>query len=646
MLVLSLSIYVEIYYLLLLIILAVYLDKKYIKKQIFLYLLFLCFLSVGLLRFSSFQPQISGEVKAILYNGIQVEDYLIKIDTTNYQLGDIIRAEVILNDFPHSNNDGQFDEATYLKSKGIVYVVYPTEITIIDHHFHLRNKVINFVEKRSDERLKGIYHYLLLGNKTEQITDLSAMASELAIVHVFAISGMHFTLLSEWTSKLLSYWMSEKKAKWISLIFMTIYAICLEGNVAAWRAFLTMVFKQLGIKDDYACFGVVGTLLLLLNPRVMLQTGFIYSMLLYFLVVHTKNMKWSNIFVYLGSMAISSFFQYELMPLGFLFGLVFNLIITAVFPIFLLDLFIGGFLSQLCFYLYQGMLYLMKWACQYSFKLIIGQPPLYLVIAFFMSYIFALEKDAIYKKRHYYIYPLLSVFLMVINPYLNPYGSVTMIDVGQGDCYLISLAYNQENILIDTGGLSYKDVAADIVIPYLKYKGIKKLDTIYISHQDFDHCGALESLKAQFKVEQVIEDFDKNMHQNHVFKQLNTKNYDNENDNSLVIETTLGGLVYLFTGDISIQVEKDLLRSYPQLDVDVLKVGHHGSNTSSCNEWIRKITPKISLISVGKNNQYGHPNKKVINRLKAYGSYIIRSDEAGTFSIYFKDEYSFIEKTK
>ena len=77
---LSLSFYVEIYYLLLLIILAVYLDKKYTKKQIFLYLLFLCFLSVGLFRFSSFQPQISGEVKAILYNGIQVEDYLIKMD--------------------------------------------------------------------------------------------------------------------------------------------------------------------------------------------------------------------------------------------------------------------------------------------------------------------------------------------------------------------------------------------------------------------------------------------------------------------------------------------------------------------------------------------------------------------------------------
>ena len=113
---------------------------------------------------------------------------------------------------------------------------------------------------------------------------------------------------------------------------------------------------------------------------------------------------------------------------------------------------------------------------------------------------------------------------------------------------------------------------------------------------------------------------------------LQTKEYDNENDNSNVIYTNLDGYKFMFMGDASVTTEKEILDKYNLPDIDVLKVGHHGSKTSSSEKFIAEIKPKYSVISVGKNNRYGHPNKEVLENLK--DSKIYRTDEEG--SIMFK----------
>lgn len=112
---------------------------------------------------------------------------------------------------------------------------------------------------------------------------------------------------------------------------------------------------------------------------------------------------------------------------------------------------------------------------------------------------------------------------------------------------------------------------------------------------------------------------------------LQTKEYDNENDNSNVIYTELNNYKFLFMGDASISTEKEILNKYNINNVDVLKVGHHGSNTSSSKDFIESINPKYSIISVGKNNRYGHPNKKVLDNLK--DSKIYRTDIDGSIKI-------------
>ena len=121
---------------------------------------------------------------------------------------------------------------------------------------------------------------------------------------------------------------------------------------------------------------------------------------------------------------------------------------------------------------------------------------------------------------------------------------------------------------------------------------------------------------------------------------LQTKKYDNENDNSNVIYTELNGYKFMFMGDAVVEKEKDILDKYNISDIDVLKVGHHGSKTSSSEKFINSINPKYSLISVGKNNRYGHPKESVLDTLS--NSKIYRTDIDGSIEIKLnKNGYKF-----
>ena len=122
---------------------------------------------------------------------------------------------------------------------------------------------------------------------------------------------------------------------------------------------------------------------------------------------------------------------------------------------------------------------------------------------------------------------------------------------------------------------------------------------------------------------------------------LQTKEYDNENDNSNVIYTELDGYKFMFMGDASITTEKEIMNKYNLPDIDVLKVGHHGSKTSSSKEFINEVNPRYSIISVGKNNRYGHPNKEVLNNLE--NSKIYRTDEDGSIMFKIKNDRFEIE---
>ncbi|MGE7601153.1 DNA internalization-related competence protein ComEC/Rec2 [Peribacillus sp. NPDC097675] len=258
---------------------------------------------------------------------------------------------------------------------------------------------------------------------------------------------------------------------------------------------------------------------------------------------------------------------------------------------------------------------------------------------------------------------------------LSPFGEVHVIDVGQGDSILIILPFNAGNYLVDTGGQitfpleAWKkkrktyNTAEDTIIPLLKSKGIHHLDKLILTHADADHMGSAKELIEHFKVEELIiggwsvdqyqdKDFisvarDKGISMNMVkrgdswkvdgaaFHVLNPyKKEENTNEASIVLYAEIGGFSWLFTGDMGESGEKELIDTYPQLRVDILKVGHHGSKTSSSIPFLEQLHPKAAIISVGKENRYGHPHDQVMETMEENKVNVFRTDEDG--AIIFK----------
>ncbi|MBE6824239.1 MAG: MBL fold metallo-hydrolase [Ruminococcaceae bacterium] len=247
-------------------------------------------------------------------------------------------------------------------------------------------------------------------------------------------------------------------------------------------------------------------------------------------------------------------------------------------------------------------------------------------------------------------------FVTVQSPYINDDGALLVhyIDVGQGDSVL--LESNNDFVLIDAGEVEYGKSVCD----YLKSRGVTSLDYVIATHPHSDHCGGLAEVLKTFETDNFItvetdqqtktwlnvlyavrdsnaNYIDAKVSSTYAFGEATfeimgpySTNYDNYNDYSVVVKATCGATSFLFTGDAEKAAEKELLSHNAELKADVLKVGHHGSYTSTCNEFLSAIDPTYAVISCGKNNDHGHPHKETINKLDDRGILTYRTDELGT----------------
>lgn len=220
------------------------------------------------------------------------------------------------------------------------------------------------------------------------------------------------------------------------------------------------------------------------------------------------------------------------------------------------------------------------------------------------------------------------ICLIILSKISNPFLSISFIDVGQGDAEIIKLPFFDGNILIDTGSkYNYYNLRK-----YLFMNGIYNIDYLIITHDDSDHNGNLESLNNDFNIKNIIIEGKDIGLKNLNLKYLYIDDFDNDNDNSLVYYLNINDIKFLFTGDISSKAEEKLVNKYGDLDIDILKVTHHGSSTGSSEYFIKSILPKISIIST--SGQYNHPSYITIENLEKYLSkYYITKDD-GTIEIY------------
>ena len=414
---------------------------------------------------------------------------------------------------------------------------------------------------------------------------------------------------------------------------------------------------------------------LIINPYNIYNVGFKFSYIisLYLIAFNKIINRYKNYIVktlvtssisFLASIPILINNYFSINIITILSNIIFiPLISIIIFPFSLIILLIPklNFIYELIINILEN---LSLFIINFKIEIIFSKVNIFIIILYYL--IITLVLYNFYQRRYRYIFLMIVILFIHTNiNYIRNNTYITFIDVGQGDSFLMHLPYNKGDILVDTGGKYNYNTSKDI-ISYLKSEGIKNIDFLLISHGDYDHMGEAINLVNNFKVEKVIfncgdfNDLEKelikvldkkkipyfscikelNIDDNKLYF-LNNKDYGNENDNSSVIYTELNNYKFLFMGDAGVEVEEDLIEKYNLNNIDVLKVGHHGSRTSSSKEFIDDINPKYSIVSVGKNNRYGHPNDSVLDNLE--NSKIYRTDEDGSIMFKIKNEKLKIE---
>lgn len=608
------------------------------------------------------------------------EKVLINYDQkTLCQLGSIIKVTGKTEVPKPNTNFFLFNYKNYLLSKNIKITFKAEKIEIIKNNKQFKYKIINKLNKKiNNYKSKKYMQSLILGNNIID-EEIKESYQQNGISHLLAISGMHILILSGTLLFILNKILKNQNISYIVIIlFLIIYMSITNFTPSIVRAILMFIVmtikKQLNLKiESKMVLILIFCVFLLINPNYIYNLGFLLSFITSFYIMlfnkitkqyNTKSQKSFviSLIAFLASspIIINNFFSLNL--LSPLINLVLApLISDLIYPLSLISLVIKP-ADDILFLLITFFENISLKLNKINFLTItLCHINIIFIILYYILITFILHKwDK--QKPYFLIFFLLTLIIHSSINILNPYTSLTMIDVGQGDSLLIKLKHNQGNILVDTGGQKRYDgkkefdIAKKITIPYLKAEGIREIDYLILTHGDYDHMGQAFNLINSFKVDKVILNNDKlnelelklikileernipyyqnikklNIGNNKLYF-LNDKLYDNENDNSNVIYTKFNKIKLLLMGDAGVNVEKDILNKYIIENIDILKVGHHGSNTSSSKEFINKVNPKYCLISVGKNNRYGHPKKEVLNNLRYTKVY--RTDTNGSIKI-------------
>lgn len=586
----------------------------------------------------------------------------------NVSYGDYIYVYGVFKKPKENGNFNLFNYKRYLLSNKINYVVTASKITVIkknDNVFYtLKNNLLRKIENTN--KSKGYILAFLYADKSLIEKDVYTKYQKIGVSHLFVVSGMHVSLISIVLLKLLNR-IKERKRYIIVSIFLSIYLFLTNFTISMVRAtfqfilfFINKSFK-LNI-DNSNLVLLLFSILVIINPYNIYNIGFLFSFIISFTLIRCSKLIKGKFIIKSLKTSLISFFSsmpvlinnfFEVNFLGIILNIIYIPFVSYIlFPLSLVTV----LFPSLDNILYMFISYFEKITDFFSnikfLSFSICKMNIFLIIMYYIIFIYILKrkKSLVYKI----IIAIISLIFLINNGRIVN-SEVSILDVGQGDSSLIRL--KNKNILIDTGGNINYDISKNILIPYFKSVGIKKIDYLVLTHGDYDHMGEAINLVENFKVEKVIfncgsyndleneliEVLDKKKIKYYsCIKELNidnnklhflqTKEYDNENENSNVIYTELNGYKFMFMGDAGVGKEKDILEKYNVSKIDVLKIGHHGSKTSSDKNFIDEMNPKYSVISVGKNNRYGHPNKEVLNNLD--NSKIYRTDQDG--SIMFK----------
>ncbi len=639
------------------------------------------------------------------------EKYLI-YDTSfqSVRIGNEILATGQYQLFESEPNPGNFNQKKYYNIKKIKGYLWAKSLEVTSEDIYwLRNKLYemrgsikNQIYQFFDSEKGGFMVALLLGEQDGLEPIDREMFQKVGVGHIFAISGLHISILGIALYKVLKKWIGKFMiAAVISSTLLLLYVIMIGSGVSAARAAI-MFFVAMGAElsgrgyDSLTSVSVAALGILIYNPNQLFDAGFLLSfgavigILGIYPIMSSCLEKWGKLG---GTIAASISIQVMIFPMLLqyfyeisIYSILTNLLILPVLGIVL----ISGIVGVICSFLIGNMaapiFLICKLLISYIYKVgelslnlpfarvILGQPDARVLLFYYLS-TFGLIGYAIWKKKKsqgevkwnqkaILIWLVVTVSTLWID--MPTQGIiVTLLNVGQGDSMYLKGAEGID-YLIDGGSSSETEVGKYRIEPFLKSRGVERLEYVFVTHGDKDHINGISELiereavgikidtlvmcKEKFQDQELIQL--KNLAMKHQIRVLEIgvgdrieegemvieviapmEEFQGEigNESSLVLDVNYKEFSMLCTGDVEGEGEEDLLEYLETEDkkYDVLKVAHHGSKNSTSHEFLEQIDAEIALISAGKENPYGHPHEELLERVKEYVKYTYETANSG-----------------
>lgn len=617
-------------------------------------------------------------------------------DGRQWVKNDLVYGRGTLGHFDDAGNPGQFDENTYYGSLGYAYKIFADDIQrqnrVHDPLYYVISELRKYFERTYDRLLKdpGTIKAMVLGEKADLQQEVKELYKSGGISHILAISGLHISILGTLVIRILrKAGLPVLPAVFLASFIVIAYGFMVGFGVSAKRA-VFMYLTALGAKacgrtyDFLSAWALSFLLILWGQPGMLWNAGFLMSFASVagagFLYPCIQKIFPDNKFIkYLGSgisillttLPLTAWYFFEIPIYGLLLNLAVVPLMSLVVCTALAGGIFGGIFSGLGTFLLGSTFYILEfyeYICR-SFQqfpgnsIVTGRPGLWQILIYY--FLLVSVTIMVYKSRRKEI--LYALFLLMVIFLRVPQGnlSITFMDVGQGDGIFIHTP-GGDRIFIDGGSSSEKQVGKYRIEPFLKYMAVNSLDYVMVTHGDSDHLsGIMEIISGdetdiqtlilpaagvedggiskliQAAQEQEIEI---------VFVEAGDKMdlgdmeiafihpaedfvFLNPNEYSLTAMLKYKNFSAILTGDLEGAGEEAVESSGNLEKCDLLKAAHHGSKHSTSENFLKTVSPQITIISCGQKNRYGHPHQETLDRLLQAGSHIYCTAKLGAVTV-------------
>ena len=498
-----------------------------------------------------------------------------------------------------------FDFAEYMKRKGVYYRYEGESFTIAGEHFTPRRLLQKKTEEIEDPLVKAFVYKTVFN-----ISDDTMISGNFLLQGGFSFAGIMMII-----DQILSYVLKEKTRTYLLIGINILMILCYGLHILLISMLIRRILRLLCDSAEVRS-GIWIIAMILLFRKQILSAAFLFP--LCFSLIKGKTAD-DQLIRYTLLFSAQSFLNQKVNPFDSLFY-PFLIRIYGLFWFYgiLIILIPNAALIDLIAAINRLSLISDRF-CLYGSMIGFGLP-------FFLIWIFSF-----YRNRHFAKIAFGSLCIFFLCGLFHPFAEVSFINVGQGDCILIKGPLLSDNVLIDTGKPSqYANVCAA-----LHARGIHHLHTFFVTHMDSDHCGSMDQIAKDFKVDRTITEHEGTTVSSYlVFHDLNSLKTEDENQSSLVLAFELNGLRFVMCGDADQISEEAIVRKFGNLKCDVLKLSHHGSKTGSCDLFLDTLKPQLGIVSSGAYSIYHHPSPETIQRLLSRHIPYLDTKDHGDISLF------------